>query len=271
MPTRHQSSRPRKSKNTTNWLLTSSENSPKGGEKDGISRGASRANTRVAKTSSTATTCNAFKPGPVEPAMKVLRHRKVSYSLTAAQVLLIKNAARHAIHLGLPFNRAITIDWELGGINDAQKAQTSFFKLLRDWLTRWGQATAYVWVLERGEVMGIHSHVLIYVPPQHIPRLSRLQRGWLKRVGVVTKKGVIHSSPIGHTSHAAMSSDSGTDASYRQNLDTVIAYILKAADSKARCHHRLPKTPKYSLVTGKRVGTSRNVGAAAIRKYAGTP
>lgn len=172
--------------------------------------------------------------------------------------------ALHAIAIGLPLNRFITIDWELASIDDALEAQAAFLKLLRDWLGRSGKATAYVWVQERGKAMGIHSHILIHISPSLVRRLGQLQRGWLKRVGVVSKKGVIRSRPIGLTSHMALAPDASTQALYRQNLDEIVGYIIKGADTKARRRYGLRRTAQYSLIAGKRAGTSRNVGAKAI-------
>jgi hypothetical protein len=263
----HQFSRSDASKNTTNRVIAKSVKCPQSWAIDVESTRSSCAGSRATKTSSSATKPMAVGLGPVKTVGKPVSRRKTTHALTMPQVRLIMKGALHAIVIGLPLNRFITIDWELAGIDDALKAQAAFLKLLRDWLGRSGQATAYVWVQERGKAIGIHSHILICISPSLVCRLGLLQRGWLKRVGVVLKKGVIRSHPIGLTSSVAFAPDAFTQALYRQNLEEIVGYIIKGADTKARRSHGLRRTPQYSLITGKRAGTSRNVGAKAIGAY----
>lgn len=227
----------------------------------------SRVSLRAAKVSSSAPFTDAVKASTFTPTRKRVRQRKTSRALTTGQVRLIKNAALHAVRIGVPFNRFITINWELAGVSDVQAALSAFLKALRDWLQSHGYATAYVWVQERGPACGVHSHILIYVPPSLIARLGQRQRGWLKKTGVVSQKGVVHSRPIAGTSRAALSTDPATYALYRRNLNALVEYIAKGADAKARHSHGIKRRAQYSVILGKRAGTSRNVGAGAIKAF----
>jgi hypothetical protein len=255
MTYRHQTSHSRTSKNTTVKPISKSAKTSERYAIDVKPKRPSCASLRPTKISSTAPKVNASGLGPIKTAGKPASRRKASHALTTPQVRLIMKAALHAIVIGLPLNRFITINWALAGIDDAPAAQAAFLKLLRDWLGSLEQATAYVWVQERGTAMGIHSHILIHIPPSLIRRLGQLQRGWLKRIGATTKKGTICSKPIGLTSHVALSSDPETHAAYRQNLDEVVAYILKGADTKARRTHGITRASQCSHIFGKRAGT----------------
>ena len=263
----HQSSRVYKSKNTTKCVIANSVKDPENCEIDATISRPSCVSLRAAKVSSSPPFTDAIKASTFTPTRKPVRRRKTSRALTTGQVRLIKNAALHAVRIGVPFNRFITINWELAGVIDVQAALSAFLKALRDWLQSHGYATAYVWVQERGPACGVHSHILIYVPPSLIARLGQRQRGWLKKTGVVSQKGVVHSRPIAGTSRAALSTDPPTHAFYRRNLNALVDYIAKGADAKARHNHGIKRRAQYSVILGKRAGTSRNVGAGAIKAF----
>ena len=254
-------------KNTTKNALDALLKSPKTSGIVPIRCRPSRVSLSAAKVSSSPPFTDAIKASPFTPKRKPVRRRKMSRALTTEQVRLVKNAALHAVRIGLPFNRFITINWELAGVIDVQAALSAFLKALRDWLQSHGYATAYIWVQERGPACGVHSHILIHVPPSVIARLGQRQRGWLKKTGAVSQKGVVRSRPIAGTSRVALSADPATHAFYCRNLDVLVDYIAKGADAKARHSHGIKRRPQYSLVSGKRAGTSRNVGAGAIKAF----
>ena len=273
MAKRRQPIRHRVSKNTTECVLIERTKKSEASEKWGVPSPSPCASLPATRTSSRALRIAVVGPLPLKAPRRPTPRRKASYALTTTQARLLSKGALHAIRIGLPLNRFITIDWELAGVSDSQKALAAFLKLLRDWLERAGHSTAYLWVQECGEVIGIHSHILVHVPPALIKRLGQLQRGWLKRIGVVSRKGVVRSKPIGYTSDAPLAADDVTQASYRQNLEVLIDYVLKAADRKARNTLGLGRNrlPKYSLVTGKRAGTSRNIGIKARQLWFAGP
>jgi hypothetical protein len=191
------------------------------------------------------------------------RLRKVSYALTKAHVSLLVHAITHTQVIGCPFNRFMTIDWDLAGVTDPWKAQGQYLKYIRDWLNGHGQELAYVWIMERGNTLGLHSHMLLHVPPHLRGRFNGLQRRWLQQSGVPWLRRVRYSRAIGRSSQAAFAQGEGKKA-YEANLQIVSDYVLKAAGSTARTKFNLTGATQYSAVAGKRVGTSRNLGTKAI-------
>lgn len=165
----------------------------------------------------------------------------------------------HAIEIGLPLNRFVTINWEAAGVEDCTRATGRFLKFASDWLRRHRARLAYVWVQERGPRVGQHVHILLHVPPALARRFSELQRGWLGASGARVAKGLIKTRPVGRTYRAAVS---GPHEAYRVNLERVTRYMLKQA--------KLPRTAasrigiaRGSQVIGKRCSTSENIGATA--------
>ena len=223
---------------------------------------------RAKESSYPATVAKPTKAGAKQGKAKV-PSRKTSRSLTATKVEMILQGAYHAIVIGLPLNRMITIDWEQALVDDCLAARAFFLRSLRDWLRSLGFATANVWVQECGDIIGTHTHMLVHVPPACVARLGQLQKGWLKRAGVVSKKGIIVSKPIGLTSWVAVSADPETHVAYLRNLKEVVHYIAKDASSLARRKFRITKPGQFGIVVGKRAGTSRNLGAKAMREKCG--
>ncbi|TAJ80482.1 MAG: hypothetical protein EPO45_01615 [Sphingobium sp.] len=265
MPNSNGFVRPDKIKNAISYPQNRAENQSKTGGKSRKMQHSGEASSRAIDSSSLPTALSHTHPRPDSP---YIRGRfKPSRSLTTHQVKLICNGAQHAQTIGLPLNRFITIDWELAGVTDPWVAQSAFLRLVRDWLRqRQGVAATYVWVVENGPVLGLHSHTAIHVPPALVRKFSDLQRGWLRKAGVKQWiNGIICSSPISHNYWAGFDNGTGTDA-YRHNLDRLMSYILKAANREARNMHNIAHT-QYSFVAGKRSGTSRNIGEQAITDW----
>lgn len=188
-------------------------------------------------------------------------------AISVEQCKMILSGVQHADRIGLPLNRMITIDWTLGGVDDAQRGRQRLFNLIYDWVRTKGHDTAHVWVMENGEKFGVHSHILIHVPPVLRKEFNRRFRGWRKCVGLRWLKGVVNTQTIGRSLKAAFAKDAGRK-SYLLNAQRVTQYILKAATPTARQRCGLTtRTPKFSAIRGKRCGTSRNIGEAAIRKF----
>lgn len=185
--------------------------------------------------------------------------RKASWFLSPRQVANIGEAVLHAIEIGLPLNRFVTINWEASGIENGAWATGRLLKFAGDWLRRHRAQLAYVWVQERGPRVGQHAHILLHVPPALARRFSELQRGWLKASGARIIKGLIRTRPVGRTYRLSIS---GPHEAYRNNLKRVTSYMLKQA---APAYSGAPPAPVpgASLVIGKRCSTSENIGATA--------
>jgi hypothetical protein len=123
-----------------------------------------------------------------------------SHALRTHQVANLRAAAEHADRIGLPFNRMVTIHWEAAGVAlpKMAKATGRFLDLMTKAIARHGGATAWAWVHEGGVSKGGHCHLLTHVPPHLVAMVTRLQKGWLKRITVKPYRArVIHSRPIG--------------------------------------------------------------------------
>lgn len=195
------------------------------------------------------------------------RADRASYALNAAQIANLSAAAAFAATIGLPFTRMLTIHWEAAGVPLAGmvKATGLFNDLLRKTLDRHGSRTAYLWVHEGGESKGGHCHLLAHVPADLVVVLTRLQRGWLRRItGRPYRARVIHSKPIG----GRLGLESGNPDLHAINLKVALAYVLKGASPEAATQFGLERLEPGGRVIGKRCGTSQNITDNA-RKAAG--
>jgi hypothetical protein len=182
-----------------------------------------------------------------------------SWSLNSAQMGNIDRAVSHALEIGLPLNRFVTINWEAAGIEDCTRATGRFLKQAGDWLRRLGRSLAYVWVQERGARIGQHVHILLHVPADLARRFSGLQRGWLKACGARFHKGLIKSRCVGRSYRAAGISMQGA---YCENLERVVGYLLKEGPPSIG-RKAAERQRRRSFVRGKRCSTSENIGALA--------
>lgn len=176
-------------------------------------------------------------------------------------------AARHAGAVGLPFTRMTTIHWASAGVPLDRMAHATgrFVDLLTKALARHGSKTAWLWAHEGGEGKGGHCHLLAHVPAKLVPRVTALQRGWLRRItGRPYRARVVLSRPIGGRLNVQINNP----AIYAVNLDAATSYILKGASPKAAERFGLAKLESGGRVIGKRCGTSQNIGAKARRMKA---
>jgi hypothetical protein len=98
------------------------------------------------------------------------------------------------------------------------------------------------------------------VPAHLVPRLTALQRGWLRRItGKPYRKRVIHSEPIG----GRLGLEAGNPDLHAVNLEAAFAYVLKGASLEAASQFVLARLEPGGRVIGKRCGTSQNIGVKA--------
>lgn len=188
--------------------------------------------------------------------------RRESYSLKAPQIANLLAAGRHAMLIGLPFNRMITIHWEAAGVPLAYMAKATgrFVDLMSKALARHGSRTAWMWVHENGDKKGGHCHLLAHVPAHLVTVVTRLQRGWLRQItGKPYKARVIHSKPIGRR----LGWEISNPPSHATNLETVLDYIFKEADRNSIAQFGLTRYELGGRVIGKRCATSQNIAKKA--------
>jgi hypothetical protein len=190
------------------------------------------------------------------------RADRQSHALTTGQTAHLKAAERHAAAIGLPFTRMLTIHWEAAGVplEGMAKATGRFVDLMSKVLARHGSKTAWLWVHENGDRKGGHCHLLAHVPAELVAMVSRLQRGWLRRIsGQPYRRRVIHSKPIG----GRLGLETGNPELHAVNLQAALAYVLKGASAEAAAQFGLERLEPGGRVIGKRCGTSQNIGAKA--------
>jgi hypothetical protein len=157
------------------------------------------------------------------------RSKATSDCLTRQHVLTIIGAAQEAMDIGLAFNLFVSIHWSRAGLTDAQaaKANGSLIKLASDWMRSHGGWLPWAWVRENstsGDDKGSHLHLLLHCPAG-LP-LARQLRRWLRRItGRPYRARVILTERIGGT----MSCHRTSPDLYRENLQTVVGYMLKGA------------------------------------------
>jgi hypothetical protein len=185
------------------------------------------------------------------------RASRRSTALSEADVCKVREAARRAIAIGLPFNRFITIHWERAGVTDPLGATGHYLKQAGNWIKVNGGRFAWAYVREGGDDPGQHVHILAHVSPGLTAGYNARQRGWLKACGAAWRKRVILTHPVGWSAHHAL----GGGDDYAANLAGVLDYVLKGADHRAREAHGVKRSKPGGVVIGKRAGRSQNLGA----------
>ncbi|MEL1251905.1 hypothetical protein [Aurantiacibacter gilvus] len=185
-----------------------------------------------------------------------------SHAITTRQIAELQAAERYAREIGLPFTRMTTIHWKAAGVplDGMARATGRFIDLLTKTLARHGSKTAWLWVHENGDKKGWHCHLLFHLPASLAGRITRLQRGWLRRItGKPYKRGVIHSKPIG----GRLGDEEANPEHHALNLAEAFGYVLKGASPEAGEHFELERLEPGGLIVGKRCGTSQNIGQKA--------
>jgi hypothetical protein len=189
------------------------------------------------------------------------RRDRVSNSLPLPKAKAIIGGAYHAFKTGLPFNRFVTIHFERAGLTDAEAAYATgrIMKLATDWIRTKKQVFAWAWVRENDAGdgrKGSHVHILCHCPDT-LP-IGRMWRRWLRKVtGRPYRTKAIKSERIG----GAVNTYATMPDVYLQNLDRVLAYVVKGVNPADAVTLGLPKQEAGGRIIGKRAGSSQNIGA----------
>ncbi len=177
---------------------------------------------------------------------------RISDFLTLAKAQATIAAAYQAIKIGLPFNRFVTVHFERAGISDAEAATaiSAIMKLTTDWMRKRGHALTYAWVRENDTgdgSKGSHVHIL-YHCPNPLP-IGRMWQRWLRNVsGRPYRAKAIKSERIGGTVNCY----ANARPAYLQNLDRVLAYMVKGVSPADAITLGLPKQEAGGRIMGKR-------------------
>lgn len=190
------------------------------------------------------------------------RADRVSHALTEAHIANLTGAEGHSRAIGLPFTRMITIHWQAAGVplESMARATGHFIDLLNKTIARHGGRSAYVWTHENGDGKGGHCHILAHVPPDLVPVLAGLQKGWLRTItGQPYRKRVIKSVPVA----GRLGLETSNPELHLVNVKRALAYILKGATPDVAAKYGLGRFNEGGRIIGKRCGTSQNIGYSA--------
>ncbi len=194
-----------------------------------------------------------------------------SQYLSIDNVQNLMDAWRFSEHLGLYFNRFITIHLGKLGIDDgdAMPIISAFLKTMQDQIAKQGQIFAAIWVREfgkyideYGEYRGSHIHILAHIPDTCKAMVINRQCVWLRKAaGQPNKAGSLHGREItGYRPYKPIG------AHYRVNAANVAAYLVKGANKGAIVKFGLPRVKYGGNIIGKRCGTTQNIGRAAQKR-----
>lgn len=190
------------------------------------------------------------------------RADRASDALTSAQVRNLLEAAAHAQRIGLPFTRMFTVHWQAAGVPLAAmpRATGHFLDLLTKAIQRHGSRTAWLFVHESGAGKGAHCHLFAHIPDALAPLVARRQRSWIKRITAQAyRPRAIKSRPI-------IGASAGDAALYATNLAAAVEYLLKGADPVTAARYGLTRLEAGGRISGKRCGTSQNIGPKARKE-----
>lgn len=196
--------------------------------------------------------------------------------LKEEKALDLVEGAAHAIVIGSPLNRFVTIHMEKGeALDRAQVHTATYLRLVNQWLAYRGVQVAYLWVLEHVAGTGLHVHMIMHVPRHLWPEYKRRQKRWLQRADLKPIDGVIKDKRAGQR---GMQWESQEDrAKYRASLTGLMRYLLEGIDGAAIASAGMPGqtvaealriNPKPSVaIYGRRHSMSNNLRLKAREAY----
>lgn len=179
-------------------------------------------------------------------------------AITLKGAELLATAVGHSDRKGWPLNEFVTINWRVAGANgNGKAAQARFLELYRKWARYWGFTPSYVWAVENGPVQGLHSHLLLHVPTEHIVKFRKIARRWAGVRGP-------HSGSVKPIVMKTIHYPEGKDR--LNQAKGLTKYFLSGIHPTAGELIKVEARSKAGDVVGKRIGTSRNLGRAARGK-----
>jgi hypothetical protein len=126
--------------------------------------------TRITFSSNTTKPNSRCQPKPGSITMAI-RRQKLNRRKTQLATLISRSRSRD-----LPMTRAVTVNWEriLQYPTECSIAQSQMFRRLKNIARKLGFETAYVWVLDNGVEVGLHTHFALNWPFRHLSYLHNL-------------------------------------------------------------------------------------------------
>lgn len=164
----------------------------------------------------------------------------------------------HACRLGYKPNYQLTIQWRLTAfVDNARDGMKRVKNNAREWLKRRGVPPVWIYSREReGNRTSEHLHVSIYCPDEYAEGLQEAVDHWAE-------------SFDGH----AVLLKPFDNKPWRNARTWTLGYILAGGNPavRERYPYKGKKSHQQGTLEGKRVGTSRMLGAKAIADYMAAP
>lgn len=155
-------------------------------------------------------------------------------------------------------NSHVTVTWSLVGVRSdlaMTNAHQRLVDLMHRWLDRHNPGRAYfVWVIERGSLHGLHSHIMVHLHPADVAAF----RTWLgKAVARISRNANVPKAV-----YVRVELSRGSEAQWKHWAP----YFLKGSDGTWALSGF--KHSDEGPLTGKRVGVARSLDEAAQRRTA---
>lgn len=206
----------------------------------------------------------------------------VTTALSHRQVARLHEMVLRANCMGLVMDVLVTISWQLAGILEADisAAQSHVMRRVREWSKgrsangkRLDAQVGWIWVQERGDTVGVHSHFLFSCPSQERTRLSGVIQRAVASAVRSQRPGEIGSGVISRLPF----DDRAFDFSDRPDGDRMAAtmrrqWTLFGYVTKTRTVSYKPKpgvAANTGRIVGKRAGFSHHLlGAEPWKRFA---
>lgn len=200
----------------------------------------------------------------------------VTAYLRNRQFMKLYDAVRLANCRGLVPNALVNVSWSTVGIVSdlaVRSAHEQLLELMRKWLVERQISQAWLWVLERGDTFGLHSHIAVHVPHVYEDAfaswVAKAVRTIAKRSIVVNRRTKVYTVKVKHAS----------DDAWRVQWK-IFRYLMKGVDPwtrvkdpKQRHGTKLLrdvaglKSVAQGEVSTKRAGVARQLDTTEQRKF----
>lgn len=208
-------------------------------------------------------------------------HRsRYTLHLSENKALDLIAAAVHAIQIGLPLNRFVSINFTRADLLvRPQDAISHYLKLAGQWLADRDTPPTFIWIIEQACGTGLHVHLLLHCPAMLVTEFEYHARSrWLSTAEIDPGRGVRKCVPIGPRGFDGKGASEADKKLYRNKLGGLLRYLLKSLDPEepSSLDDHLPKSSRRSAanilkvrveycsaIYGRRCSRSQNIGRSA--------
>jgi len=198
-------------------------------------------------------------------------HDRISSVISVRQANNLWKARYFSDCIGLPLNIFLTVYWEKSGSSRSVQHNNSRFLIrARRWLDRRGERLAAIWVLERGDLGGLHTHTLIHIPERLLADFIEMVPRWTDVESIPKSEW---SREVGRLKGVAACGGEGfwlVQQVYDQGTRPM-RYMLKGAprqqpNGKWAPYVMMKSHSSQGIIQGKRSGLSNSLGPQARRR-----